>query len=78
MRHKIRGPSYVNLPSFRASCIGQQIPDVTLILASVDPCYSCTERMVRAYDAGSGKPLWGMNDLIRMSHERTRRLKKEV
>jgi NADH-quinone oxidoreductase subunit D len=78
VRHKIRAPSYVNIPSFRASCIGQHIADVTLVLAAVDPCYSCTERMARAYDAASGKPLWGMNDLIRMSQERTRRLRKEV
>jgi NADH-quinone oxidoreductase subunit D len=78
VRHKIRAPSYVNIPSFRSSCIGQHIADVTLVLAAVDPCYSCTERMARAYDAASGEPLWGMNDLIRMSQERTRRLRKEV
>ncbi|NQT04263.1 MAG: nickel-dependent hydrogenase large subunit, partial [Planctomycetes bacterium] len=45
VRHKIRAPSYVNVPSFRASCIGQHIADVTITLAAVDPCYSCTERL---------------------------------
>jgi len=78
VRHKIRAPSYVNIPSFRASCIGQHIADVTIILASVDPCYSCTERMVRAYDAETKKPLWNFSDLVRLSQERTRRLRKEV
>jgi len=78
VRHKIRAPSYVNIPSFRASCIGQHIADVTLILASVDPCYSCTERMARAYDAETRKPLWNFSDLVRLSQERTRILKKEV
>jgi NADH-quinone oxidoreductase subunit D len=74
VRHKIRAPSYVNIPSFGASCIGQHVADVTIILASVDPCYSCTERMVRAYDAETGRPRWDFQDLVRMSRERTRRL----
>ena len=45
VRHKVRAPSYVNVPSFKASCIGQHIADVTITLAAVDPCYSCTERL---------------------------------
>jgi len=45
VRHKIRAPSYVNVPSFKASCIGGHVADVTITLAAVDPCYSCTERL---------------------------------
>ncbi|HUS46461.1 MAG TPA: NADH-quinone oxidoreductase subunit C [Phycisphaerae bacterium] len=78
VRHKIRAPSYVNIPSFKASCIGQHIADVTITLAAVDPCYSCTERLARAYDAESRKPLWNFSDLVRISQERTKRLRKEV
>jgi len=74
VRHKIRAPSYVNIPSFRSSCIGQHVADVTIILASVDPCYSCTERMVRAYDAETRRPKWSFQDLVRISQERTRRI----
>jgi membrane-bound hydrogenase subunit alpha len=75
-RHKIRAPSYVNVPSFRASCIGEHIADVTITLAAVDPCYSCTERVavvdlhhniVHDYEA-----------LLRMSREKTTRIKKEI
>jgi len=76
--HKIRAPSFVNVPSFKASCIGQSISDVTIILAAVDPCYSCTERMARAYDAETRRPLWSFKDLVRLSQERTRRLRKEL
>jgi len=78
VRHKIRAPSYVNIPSFKASCIGQHIADVTIILAAVDPCYSCTERMARLVDAETGKPLGTFDDMVRISQERTRRLRKEV
>jgi len=77
VRHKIRAPSYVNIPSFRASCIGQHIADVTIILASVDPCYSCTERMARLVDAETGRPMGTFKDMVRASRERTRRLRKE-
>ena len=78
VRHKIRAPSYVNVPSFRASCIGQNIADVSIILASVDPCYSCTERMARVLDATTRRPLYTFEDLVRLSQERTRRLMKKL
>ncbi|MBN1973147.1 MAG: nickel-dependent hydrogenase large subunit [Sedimentisphaerales bacterium] len=76
IRHKIRAPSYVNVPSFKASCIGQNISDVTLTLASVDPCYSCTER-VAVVDSHHNI----INDyeaLLQMSRDKTARLKKEI
>ncbi|AIS53118.1 Ech-type complex subunit Ech2E [Thermoanaerobacter kivui] len=43
-RLKIRVPSYVNLHAVKNMLIGQDISDVTLIVASIDPCYSCTQR----------------------------------
>jgi len=77
VRHKIRAPSYNNVPTFKASCIGLQIPDVAITLASVDPCYSCTERMCVAVDAQSHKSLYNFADLVRLSQEKTERLRKE-
>ena len=78
VRHKIRAPSYVNVPSFRASCIGQNIADVTIALAAVDPCYSCTERLAVARDAGSGKQVFGGKELLRASVDRTRWFEKQL
>lgn len=43
-RVKIRTPSYVNIPAAKKMLIGQDIADVTLIVASIDPCYSCAQR----------------------------------
>jgi len=74
IRHKVRAPSYVNVPSFKASCIGQNIADVTLTLAAVDPCYSCTERLA-VVDKGS-KIIHDYNDLLRLSREKTTRIKE--
>ena len=76
VRHKARAPSYVNVPSFKASCIGQSISDVTLTLAAVDPCYSCTERLA-VVDSGH-KVIHDYDSLLRLSREKTARIKEEM
>ena len=43
-RVKIRTPSFVNLPALEAMSVGQQLADMPLIQASIDPCMSCTDR----------------------------------
>ncbi len=77
VRHKIRAPSFNNIPTFKASCIGLQIPDVAITLASVDPCYSCTERMCSVLSAETRKPLYNFAELVRLSQLKTERMKKE-
>jgi membrane-bound hydrogenase subunit alpha len=75
VRHKIRAPSYVNIATFRKSCIGQSIADATISLAAVDPCYCCTERMAAAYDRSTGERIMNAYDLINASVKRTEELK---
>jgi len=77
VRHKVRAPSYMNVPTNKEAVIGQSISDATIILGAVDPCYCCTERMI-AVDSQSGKRLMGSDDLIRLSQEKTERLRKEL
>jgi Ni,Fe-hydrogenase III large subunit len=43
-RVKIRTPTFVNIPAVRAMSIGQDLADMPLIQAALDPCYSCTDR----------------------------------
>ena len=76
-RHKIRAPSYCNVPSFKATCIGQPISDVCITLAAVDPCYSCTERMAAVLDTRSGKRIMNFHDLVHLSQEKTRKLMRD-
>jgi len=76
VRHKVRAPSYVNVPSFRSSCIGQHIADVTITLAAVDPCYSCTERM--AVVDGHNKVTHDYEALLQLSREKTTKIKKDL
>ncbi len=75
MRHKIRAPSYVNIPTFAASCKGIPVADVLITLASVDPCYCCTERAVRLLDKNRDKyPL----DPLQLSRSKTESIRREI
>lgn len=76
VRHKVRAPTFMNLPTFKATVIGETISDATIILAAIDPCYCCTERM--AVRNPKGKKLYGGEDLIKLSQEKTERIRKEL
>ena len=78
VRHKIRAPSYVNIATFRKSCVGQTISDATLSLAAVDPCYCCTERMAYAFDVETGKKIYNGNELLALSQSKTEAIKKRI
>jgi Ni,Fe-hydrogenase III large subunit len=43
-RVHVRTPTFVNMPSVRWMVQGARLADTPLIQASVDPCYSCTDR----------------------------------
>jgi formate hydrogenlyase subunit 5 len=45
-RWKCRASSYNNWPSLRYMLRGNTLSDAALIVASIDPCYSCTERVM--------------------------------
>lgn len=71
VRHKIRAPTFMNFPTYKSTCIGETVADATIILASVDPCYSCTERAISLKDRENV-------DLLELSKEKTTDLKKEI
>jgi Ni,Fe-hydrogenase III large subunit len=43
-RVHVRTPTYVNMPAIRWMVLGARVADAPLIQASIDPCYSCTDR----------------------------------
>lgn len=75
VRHKIRAPTYMNFPTFRETVVGETVSDATIILAAIDPCYCCTERML-IVDADD-KYLMDAQELIRLSQEKTRKIKEK-
>jgi len=45
-RYKIRAPTMANIPSLMVKLKGGYIADIPIVLAGIDPCFSCTDRMV--------------------------------
>ncbi len=43
-RVRVRTPTFMNMPTVRFSVLGAELADAPLIQASIDPCYSCTDR----------------------------------
>jgi Ni,Fe-hydrogenase III large subunit len=44
-RIKIRSPTLANIQSYVPKFLGCQVADIPIIAASIDPCFSCTDRM---------------------------------
>jgi NADH-quinone oxidoreductase subunit D len=45
-RVKARTPSMCNFASVIKGAIGHQLADIPLIIAGIDPCFSCNDRMI--------------------------------
>jgi len=75
-RHKVRAPTFMNLPTYKSTVVGQTISDATIIFAAIDPCYCCTERM--AVRNIKGKKIYNGEDLIRLSQEKTAKIKNKL
>ncbi|MDH4209031.1 MAG: hydrogenase large subunit, partial [Anaerolineae bacterium] len=44
-RWRVRAPTYPNLQAVPPMIQGETIADVPIAIGSLDPCFSCTERM---------------------------------
>lgn len=69
---KVKGSSYSNLMSWIPMLTGEQLADIPIIVASIDPCISCTDRVAVVRDGTSG--ILTKGDLTRLSREKTRRM----
>ncbi|HJJ26621.1 MAG TPA: nickel-dependent hydrogenase large subunit [Methanocorpusculum sp.] len=70
---KVKASSYSNLHVWPIILKGIQLADVPIVVASVDPCLSCTDRVAVASDDGPVKILT-KEDLSKMSYLKTRRM----
>lgn len=43
-RWRVRAPTYQNIPALRYMLRGDSLADAPLTIASIDPCFSCTDR----------------------------------
>lgn len=53
-RWRVRAPTYPNLQGVPLMLLNEQFADFPIILGSIDPCFSCTDR-VAVVDVGTGK-----------------------
>lgn len=77
IRHKIRAPSYMNVASNKIAAVGGTISDAAITLAAVDPCYCCTERLA-VIDKSKDKKIMNGWDLIKLSQEKTEKIKNNL
>ncbi len=69
-RWRVRAPTYQNLQGIPAMIRDQQLADMTISLGSIDPCFSCTDRM-ETIDLRSGaKRTWTQDELIALAKKK--------
>jgi NADH-quinone oxidoreductase subunit D len=54
-RVKVRAPTLSNSAAIAHMIEGGYLADVPIVIAAIDPCFSCTDRSVRVVDAKSGQ-----------------------
>jgi len=62
-RVKVRTPTLPAMASVVVLAVGHQLADVPMILAGIDPCFSCNDRMFAINDSRRGRKLWTWEDL---------------
>ena len=76
-RLKVRTPTICNLTSVVRLAVGHQLADVPMILAGIDPCFSCNDRVVQLKDTVTNQTrLMSWEDLRQHGIDTYRRLMK--
>ena len=66
-RWRVRAPTYQNLQAVPMMIKDQQIADMTISLGSIDPCFSCTDRL-ETIDLRSGETkVWSPAELLALT-----------
>lgn len=54
-RVKVRAPTLANIQAVAKMLENRQLADLPIVIAAIDPCFSCTDRLTLVKDAGTGK-----------------------
>ena len=71
---KARAPTYNNLMSWVPMLLGEQIADIPIVVASIDPCIACMDRVTILNKATGQKNILTKKDLHKLSVQKTRRI----
>ncbi len=69
---KVKAPTYSNLMPWYPMFRDQEIADIPIVAASIDPCICCMERVQIVRD-GRAETMW-REELLRLSWDKTRRI----
>jgi len=72
-RVKIRTPSICNWIYVLTKAVGSQMADIPPLLAGIDPCFSCNDRMIVVNRRDGDRRMWKREDLRRYASAQTRR-----
>jgi len=73
---KVRAPTYVNLMAVPTILKGMQIADVPITFASLDPCMSCTNRMIITDRALREKSIMSYAEMHHLSLQKSEKLRR--
>jgi membrane-bound hydrogenase subunit alpha len=68
-RVKVRAPTLANTQSVAKMLEDNYLADLPIVVAAIDPCFSCTDRMVSVAGNGSGPKTMGWEDVVRYGVE---------
>jgi Ni,Fe-hydrogenase III large subunit len=69
-RWRVRAPTYQNLQGVPMMIKDQQLADMTITLGSIDPCFSCTDRL-ETIDLKSGASrVWSPEELLKLGRNK--------
>jgi len=71
---KARAPTYNNLMTWVPMLLGQQIADIPIVVASIDPCIACMDRVTILNKDNNQKRILTKKDLHELSVQKTRRI----
>jgi Ni,Fe-hydrogenase III large subunit len=66
-RWRVRAPSYPNLQGVPLMLLNNQFADFPIIVGSIDPCFSCTDRVAVIDVSGGGFRRIGRTELENLS-----------
>jgi len=68
-RLKVRAPTLANLPSLCKMLVGINIADIPIVIAGIDPCIACAERVVIVDKKSKKRRIWSGRELWRYANE---------
>jgi membrane-bound hydrogenase subunit alpha len=71
---KARAPTYNNLMSWLPMLQRQEVADIPIVIASIDPCIGCMDRVTLVDSNTSKEQVLTREELIKLSIEKTRRI----